>query len=556
MPPKPPTKAAPPPCVPKAKPKPPGPRLPVGDQAEITGPKLRPLFWKSIEQVQPESVWANPVPAVHFDKSLLEKQFAIPESKASGQSTPRGLSNQESRKRVRVLDDKTSHQLAIAFSRLPPPDRLANMVDTLEGFPEGLPREAVLALNSALAEQKEAVEQVQQHIREGGIATLDAPERYLGLIGSVKDADVKLSCGALIVGSANELGDLRLGIEKVGVCSQAIRSSITLQKCVSTSLAVGNVLNRGTARSRANGLVLPEALLKLDELKSMNADKDSPSTAGGNQSALDFIAQALVDEAPHKWESLKCEVDGLLERSRAAQTVSLEESEGHLQRIRTEAQKAKQALKNLGIQEETNFARMYGQVKHADKEAEFASKLMDLAKQEFQALQKWSSLRGPVKSDDWFKCWSQFLEQLVRSVTKARPSAAVLAAPQATQQAAGTPMAASMQLSQPTAAVPPAAAFPPATFPPASTPEAVPKATPPGKAEMGVLHQVQPDFSAIERNPARLVANDLKAPVRSMDQIAPESKVPAAEPLSDGPAGKENVFSNNGHAPLFPMHTS
>mmetsp|Transcript_18060 Transcript_18060/g.32750 ORF Transcript_18060/g.32750 Transcript_18060/m.32750 type:complete len:138 (+) Transcript_18060:178-591(+) len=82
-------------------------------------------------------------------------------------------------------------------------------------------------------------------------------------------ASVRLACGALIVGSAQELGDLREDIGKVGTCSQELQASQVQKECVSTCLAVGNQLNKGTARSSATGIVLPESLLKLDELKRL-----------------------------------------------------------------------------------------------------------------------------------------------------------------------------------------------------------------------------------------------------------------------------------------------
>lgn len=419
----PPKRGIPPPVVPKAKPKakaPPlgGPRLPL-DGAEA-GPKLRPLFWKSLEQVAPESVWANLDPPAPFDKALLEKQFALAESKSPpGQLTPRGMTSQDSRKRIRVLDDQTSHLLAIAFGRLPPPDRVAAMVDNLEDFPEGLPPEAVRALSGAVAEQREAVDQLQQHIKDGSLSSLDLPERYLAVVGSVRDCVVKLSCGALIVGSANELGDLRYSSEKVGTCCQAIRDSTLLRKCVSTCLAVGNHLNRGTARSRASGVVLPEALLKLDELKAA-PDKEA---AQGTPSALDFVAQALVEESGiPRMEQLRSEAEKLQVMCKDASTVCMEESERSCRRILAEAAKTVQSLDAPSVQEASGFRRIYNQVKKVHKEAEFAVQLLDLAKKEVVNLQQWSSVKGPMKSEDCFKGWSQFLERLVRAISRARPA--------------------------------------------------------------------------------------------------------------------------------------
>ena len=78
------------------------------------------------------------------------------------------------------------------------------MVDSLEGFPEGLPTEAIIAVNAALTEQKEAIEQIRQ-LDVGGGVQLDLPERYLRALGAVPFCGAKLACGALIVGPACEV---------------------------------------------------------------------------------------------------------------------------------------------------------------------------------------------------------------------------------------------------------------------------------------------------------------------------------------------------------------
>lgn len=127
---------------------------------EAIGPKLRPLFWTSVTEIPPDSVFAKLVLPAPFDTKLLEQQFALTESRSA--SSKRDLAEPEQRKRLRVLDDRTSRNLAIVFSRLPPAEQLASMLDTFEGFPEELPSEAVLAMNSAMLEQKEAVDQIRQ----------------------------------------------------------------------------------------------------------------------------------------------------------------------------------------------------------------------------------------------------------------------------------------------------------------------------------------------------------------------------------------------------------
>jgi len=392
---------------------------------EAMGPKLRPLFWASVNQVPPESVWADLVEPAPFDKALLERQFALADSRTPTSLMSRSASD-EPRKRVRVFDDRTSQMLAIAFNRLPPPEQVAQMVDSLEDFPDGLTSEAVLALHNAVSEHGEAVEQIRLvATNQETIAQLDVPERFLLRLSSVAFCNVKLACGALIVGSAKELMDLRLSGQKVGVCCQDLRKSKLLQKCISTSLAVGNFLNRGTARSGCRGVVLPEALLKLEELRGgTTAD---PSGDGGDKeksglSVLDFVAQALVNEEGANEDDLRMEAERLLANARAASSVSLEETEASCRKISAEATKVRQAVGEVPTS--PGLARMIQRVDSICKEATLANEIARKAKEQLAKTQLWSCCKGVVKSDTWFTSWTQLLELLPRALVRAQQAKA------------------------------------------------------------------------------------------------------------------------------------
>merc|ERR1719424_1756321 len=315
---------------------------------EAVGPKLRPLFWTAVNQVPPESVWADLVEPAPFDKALLERQFALADSRTPTSLMSRSAS-EEPRKRVRVLDDRTSQMLAIAFNRLPPPERVAEMVNSLVDFPGGLPSEAVLALHNAVTENKDAMEQIKLlSSNPDAIAQLDMPERFLLRLGFVAFCEAKLACGKLIVGSAKELADLRMCGQKVGVCCKDLRKSPVLLKCISTSLAVGNCLNRGTARSDVRGVVLPDALLKLEELRGVTMAAECSADVNDKAgSVLDFVAQALVNDAGEKEDDLCKDVENLLAKARAAAGVSLEDTETSCREVGAEATKVRQALNDV-----------------------------------------------------------------------------------------------------------------------------------------------------------------------------------------------------------------
>lgn len=388
------------------------------ENPEVQAPRLRPLFWTAVTQVPTESIWSELVPPAPFNQAQLEKRFALAEPR-SQVSIKKGLpgSADEPRKRLRVLDDRTSQRLAIAFNRLPPPDQLAAVVDTLDNFPDGLPEEAVLALHMAASEQKEAVEQLRQ-LDVMDFMQLDVPERYLWVVITRPVCAAKLACGALIVGPARELEDWQEACMRVRSCLEAFRRCTLIQKCISTSLAVGNVVNRGTSRSGATAVVLPDALVKMEELRGVNSEEAAPDAKG--PSLLDFVAQALVDEAAGKKspQDLKAEADALRLKVREAQNVCLDEAEANCRMIAAQAQKAAQGLSQLS--ECNNITHLALRVNNIREEAEKVSELATSGKQELEKVQQWSSAKAKTKGSDWFTAWGQFLDSLSTAFGRAK----------------------------------------------------------------------------------------------------------------------------------------
>jgi len=379
-------------------------------------------------QVPTESVWDELGPPAPFDDSLVEKHFALaqprPGASAPGSARSRVPGAEEPRKRIRVLDDRTSQLLAIAFNRLPPPERLAAVVSALDDFPDCLPAEAVLALHAAVTEQREAVEQLRQlEVPEADLAQLDVPERYLWVLGSVPACAVKLACGALIVGPANELGDIRSSAQRVQLACQAFRSSELVRKCISTCLAVGNFMNRGTARSGARAVVLPEALLKLDELRGtagQEGERDAEAD-GRVPSLLDVVAQALVDERTKKPQELCAEAEELRAKTRAVQNVCLDEAEKSCSAVCAASAKARRGLGELAPELlGPGSGGLVQRVAGICQEADAVAALVRQAKDELATTQTWSSARKGMQGHDWFVAWGQFLELFATALARAK----------------------------------------------------------------------------------------------------------------------------------------
>eukprot|EP00929_Paragymnodinium_shiwhaense_P045066 TRINITY_DN23070_c0_g3_i1.p1 TRINITY_DN23070_c0_g3~~TRINITY_DN23070_c0_g3_i1.p1 ORF type:complete len:601 (+),score=208.03 TRINITY_DN23070_c0_g3_i1:95-1897(+) len=398
-----------------------------GCEEALSGPKLKPLFWTAVKEVPADSVWERLAPPAAFDAAELQKYFVAAPAKQSSstlnsarRSGSEGPGN-ESRKRVRLLDDRTSQMLGIVFKQLPPPERLVAILETLEDFPEGVASDALLALNTAASEQKEAVEKLRHlKVPEDELSQLDFAERYLWVLSKVPSCTAKLACGALLCGPAKELGDLRYAGLAVGTCCRALREADLLQRCISTSLAVGNFVNRGTSRAGARAVVLPDSLQKLDELRSTPQDGDADSAGMGTSrgmSLLDFVALSLVN-AYGRGDALllRAETEEIRAKVKAAQSVSLEEAENNCRKACLQAEAAWSALKEL--EGSPKVAGLKEKVRRVVEEAATAKTLLSGAKAELAKTQAWSSAKGKIKTEEWLAGWANFLDQLSQAFGK------------------------------------------------------------------------------------------------------------------------------------------
>jgi len=398
---------------------------------------LRPLFWTAVNQVPEGSLFDELQAPAPFDAQALEKHFALSQPRAAGSaalSAPpqrRPGQAEEPRKRLRILDEKSSQLLAITFSRLPPPERVASTLRTLEDFPECLPPEGVQSLYTAACEQKEAVEQLRQmDIGPQDMAQLDTPERYLWVLSSIADSSGKLACGALLVGPARELADLRKATEKVVGCCQALKTSDLVRRCASTGLAVGNFMNRGTARCNARAVVLPDSLLKFEELRGVAQEAEEGEGAkqseGRGPTLLDIVAQALIDDGGiRSLPALREESERLRSHALAAKGVSVEDAEANCKQVCGASSKAYRAIQPDAVAAaklppSAATLALTDRVRRVCEEAEECADRVQVAKAELAATQKWSAAKAGTKGEEWFSNWALFFEQLGVALSRTR----------------------------------------------------------------------------------------------------------------------------------------
>lgn len=165
-------------------------------------------------------------------------------------------------------------------------------------------------------------------------------------------------------------------------------------------------------------MVLPDSLLKLDELRGTREDGDDGAVEGKGPSLLDFVAQALVFDFGREPMQLRDEAEHLRVKARAAQGVSLEEAEQSCYQVCQQAARVSQGLRE--IPPTPGSERIEKKVKEICDESDSVARLLRAAKNELVMTQQWSSAKGKIKGDEWFGGWTECLEQLSNAFGRAK----------------------------------------------------------------------------------------------------------------------------------------
>jgi len=137
-------------------------------------------------------------------------------------------------------------------------------------------------------------------------------------------------------------------------------------------------------------------------------------------SVLDFVVQALLNEpGARSLDVLREECGALLPTVRAAQNVSLDESEASCRKVVAEAARAWQLLAEVPNSPGVN--RVAETVCTIRQDAGRAMSTLAKGKDALTKAFAWSSVKAGVKSDEWFTGWVLFLEQLSQALLRAKP---------------------------------------------------------------------------------------------------------------------------------------
>jgi hypothetical protein len=403
--------------------------------------------------------WSELEPLSNIDTTKLERAFEEKKLAVKEKGPASQVDKKQNLRRVPVetLDNKTWQNLAIAFSRLAhKPGLLLDRLLTLEDFPESLTHQELKSLFEIVADEQKAkaIHEVRKwRIAESELETVDRPERVLWVLAHVPHVHAKLQCGALMTGPVREqITEALMAGQRVSAFCSRLRSSDLLRKCISISLLFGNVLNSATNRANAVGVVLPESLRKLADMRATKGSNDALQD-GRELSCLDFVAEALVKlyreaHVDSDGADVCCaEAEALLAVARACLwvSVSLEEASTNLANAGPKSISARTMLDK--VPQTPQVIKIGNRVRTICEDVSAASKVIAAAKADLVNLQKWYTMKLGTKNEEWFKDWAAFFEQIVHALDRVRVRAT---APKPAEQVDSTAGAPGRQLIVPT----------------------------------------------------------------------------------------------------------
>ncbi|KAF4693518.1 hypothetical protein FOZ60_010698 [Perkinsus olseni] len=187
----------------------------------------------------------------------------------SGGSRSGNAPARHSRKVLKLLEDKKSHLLAIAFRPLPQPDDLVKIIAS--GNVAALTGAQLSMLADEVPEQDFIEELHAMETRsqqEGSLAQWDTPEQYLVALSTAENAKSVLTAWAFGAHVRDGLlGDPNKRLDALNAACNALRESKELVDLGRVMLSIGNRVNANTARGGAEILSI-DSLLKFDNVRS------------------------------------------------------------------------------------------------------------------------------------------------------------------------------------------------------------------------------------------------------------------------------------------------
>ena len=175
------------------------------------------------------------------------------------------------KKLMKVLDDRKTQNLSIAFRRFPEPETVMEAIVNVDT--ESLSADQVALLlaefpSPELCTEIEAVENSHPE-EEDYMYEWDRPEQYLLVLACIHNCRSVLTVWVFAVGRSSE-ADVRAQLTEFIAACDSLCNSTCVRVLLATIRQIGNRMNANTPRGNARGVAL-ESILQFDDLKSAGA---------------------------------------------------------------------------------------------------------------------------------------------------------------------------------------------------------------------------------------------------------------------------------------------
>ena len=399
---------------------------------------MKPLHWKRVlldppdekkkapaaDGAPPAGVWDVVRSEGHdeppFDVDGFEAAFAAAAQRAG---TADGAAAKAAKPTItKSLDTKRSNAIAIMMSSLPPIHELRAAIGALDE--SILSREQLEKVRANLPTQEE-----MDNIAglDGPDVRWDKPEKFLKELMSIPKLRVRLRCWSIKYGFAERAAEIEETIVTLGGAVRALRGSQALPMILGAVLALGNHLNGGTARGRADGFTL-------EVLGRLGVFKDNSNSL----TLLDYVLRQLTSSGTSV-PSLPDELAPLREGAK----LKLADMRGALQKLAADAKELERAAQlDAGgdgddvVGASDPFAQTMAQfaTRAATEVAGITSRLGSV-EQEYKDVLAWlrvksggAGAKAPMESDEFFTIWVDFADAVKQATPKAKAPQSAAAA--------------------------------------------------------------------------------------------------------------------------------
>jgi len=255
---------------------------------------MKKLFWNAFvlddEHLRScENVWAaiekENADLYSFDMQELEQLFAETSSR-SGVQTPvsHGGSSavRRTRLRARVFEESRRRQVCIMLARLPPVETTVKAIHDMDDDCLDKDQVELLLATAPTAEELTMLHAAAREMPEKASLPWDDAEDFVWKLAEVGHFLVRLQTWSFENAFEERFHIFHSAVTEVKDACHALRDSHRIPRLLGITLNVGNYLNAGTSRGRADGFSV-EVLSQMRALKGQAASSSSASTL------LDFV---------------------------------------------------------------------------------------------------------------------------------------------------------------------------------------------------------------------------------------------------------------------------